>query len=249
MSVNLKIVSDVASAEVKLDVIHGDPRKVNGKEIVMKDDGSPKLTYKDPSGVEDVHYVELDAVTQQPLQGRTAVYMDKNGTVYQKSEAKAFYQVADSSGEPTGELIEATKNEKTEVFEVKAWEPVENYLNRYQMDKYYQVRPSPGLAKKDFAKQQAIEANTVELLKLWQHMNNKGVVARGTLNITSAGYLPSVGYLRAVDLGGGKWTFEVAVFRETKPFTWSEDVEFKPTAKATVKPTKGTKATAQVDEL
>jgi len=240
---NLKIVSEYATCDVKLDVIHGEPRKVNGLEIVMKDDGSPKLTYKDPSGTEIVRYAEVDAVTGQPIQGRTSVYMDKLGNVYQKAEIKAYYETVD------GQFIEANKNEKTEVFEIKAYEPIENYLNKYQMDKYYQVKPSPGLSKKDFAKEQAIEANTVELLKLWLHMDKNEVVARGTLNITSAGYLPSVGYLRAIRLGKDKWTFEMAVFKETKPFSWSESVDFKATPRTTKPKANGDKPSAQVDDL
>jgi hypothetical protein len=200
---NLKIVSEVATCDVKLDVIHGDPRKVNGKTIEMKNDGAPALVYKDPTGKEVVQYQEIDATTQQPIQGRSSVYVDKAGNQYQKNEVLAFYKVAESD-----ELIPAIKNDKTEVFEVKTWDTLENYLNKYQMDKYYQVSPSSGVSKKDFAKQQAIEANTIELKKLWDHMTKNEVVAKGTLNITSAGYLPSVGYLRAITLGN-QWTFEV----------------------------------------
>ena len=240
MSSNLKIVCDVATCDVKLDVIHGEGRKVNGRAIIMKKDGSaPQIRYKDPTGNTPVQYQEVDATTGAILQGRTSVYADASGNVFQKSEVKPYYETVD------GDMIEASKNQKTEVFEIKAFEPVENYLNKYQMDKYYQVRPSPGLAKKDFAKAQAIESNTTEMLKLYTHLNHNEIVARGVLNITSAGFLPSVGYLRAVDLGNNTWTLEIAIFKETKPFSWSEKIEFKAKPRVTI----NNKSTAQVDEL
>lgn len=241
---NLKIVSDVATCDVKLDVIHGDARKVNGKEIEMKDDGSPKIIYKEPTGKDIIVYQEFDAVTQQPIQGRTSAYVDPSGKAYQKSEALPFYKVADSD-----ELIPATKNDKTEVFEVRTWDTVENYLDKYQMDRYYQVRPSSGVSKKDFAKALAIQANTVELKKLWSYMYDKKVVGKGVLNITSSGFLPSVGYLRAIKLGD-KWTLEMAIFKETKPFIWSEALDWKPTLSESLpKVVKGKHSTAQVEEL
>lgn len=239
---NLKIVSDVATCDVKLDVIHGEARQVNGKQIEMKDDGSPKMTYKDPTGTDVVFYQEFDVATRLPIQGRNSMYVDQSGKAYNKAEVLPFYKVAESD-----ELIPATKNEKTEVFEVRTWDSLENYLNKYQMDKYYQVSPSSGVSKKDYAKELAIQSNTAELKKLWDYMHAKGVVGKGVLNITSAGFLPSVGYLRAIQLGD-RWTFEMAIFKETKPFNWSEGMDWKPTlTNGTPKAPKG--VGAQIAEL
>jgi hypothetical protein len=244
---NLKIVSEFGSADVKIERIKGDARRVNGKEIEMKTDGSPKIVYKDPTATDLLEYAEFDDATGTRIQGRTAKYVDQKGTEYSKQEITPFFKVQESE-----ELIQACKNEKTEVFEVRAYEDCQNYLDRYQMDAYYQVYPSSGTSKKDFAKAQAVEANTTELKKIWEALYGKNVVAKGTLNISSAGFLPSVGYLRAVELPGNKWTLEMAVFKENKPFSWSCDREWQPKGKVSPTGLKSCKVGVQqavVEEL
>lgn len=242
---NMKIVTEFGTCDVKLERISGEARKVNGKPIEMKSDGSPKLKYKDPTGTNEVLYTEMDVHSGALISGRSSCYVDGvTGKQYQKNEIVPFYIVED-----TQELIPAVKNEKTEVFEVRAWEDVANYLNKYQMDAYYQVYPSSGVSKKDFAKKQAVESNTAELKKIYEHMRDKGIVGRGTLNITSAGYLPSVGYLRAVTLPDGNWTFEVAIFKENKPFTWSEKPDWRPTLKKPVPVTSNGQVAASIGDL
>lgn len=228
MSYNLKIQSDIATCSVKLDLIKGEPRKVNGQTILMKPEGAPTLKYKTTAG-QLARYVEIDNATQNLLSsGRSSVYVDEDGNQHDKKNLEAFYVTEEDA------LIPAMINEKTEIFEIKKWEPAINYLDRYQMDKYYQVRPSSGTSKKDYVKQREVEFNTEQMKKLWDYMFSESVVGRGTLNVTSSGYLPSVGYLRAVDPDdtGKSWTFEMAVFKQSKPFSWKELRTWTPTLKA-----------------
>ena len=96
------------------------------------------------------------------------------------------------------------------------------------MDSYYQVKPSQGKSKSDFTRKKTYHANTTALKKLWDHMWTNKIVGKSTLNITSSGYLPSVGYLRAVELDGKNWTFEIAIFKQPKAFQWTEEKDFKP---------------------
>ena len=222
MAANLKIASEFGNAEVKVDPIHGEPRKVNGKAIKVKSDGSPVLKYKDPTGTDELVYQEIDAATGQPIKGRTSVYVDPNGKEYAKDEVTAYYQTEDD------ELIPATKNVKTDVFEIKKWEPLENYLDKYQMESYYQVRPSAGDSTRDHTKRLNVELNTVELFKLWKHMTKEGVVGRGELNLSSSGYLKKYAYLRPIKVGTDGWSFEIAVFKENKPITWHEKLDWQP---------------------
>ena len=64
--------------------------------------------------------------------------------------------------------------------------------------------------------------------KLYDYMAKEQVVGRGVMNITSSGYLPTIAYIRPVDVdGNGAWTLEVGVFKQQKRFTWigSQEVE------------------------
>lgn len=230
----LKILSDIATADIKLSNLSGKTnRKVNGKEIEMKQDGSPQIVLKTAQGKE-CKFVRLSkgAVVEEVTNG----YQDEDGNTYNKADLVPHYVTVD------GEHIPASVNEKTEVFEIKTWEPVQNYLDKYQMDTYYQVKPSQGKSKSDFTRKQTYQANTIALKKLWDHMVKNQVVGKSVLNITSSGYLPSVAYLRAVEIDG-KWTFEIAIFKQPKVFEWVEEKNLK------LEPVKEAKKAVEVDEL
>lgn len=229
-------MSEVATADIKVINLSGKSnRTVAGKEIEMKQDGSPKIVLKTQAG-EETRFVRVkDGKILEDLSNGQA---DSKDNLYAKGDLIPYYQTID------GEQLQASVNEKTEVFDIKSWEPVQNYLDKYQMDKYYGVKPSQGKSKSDFARKKTYQANTSALKKLWDHMNNRQVVGKAVFNITSSGYLPSVGYLRAVEQDNGKWTFEIAIFKQTKVFPWIEEKKFKP---VDIKEPK--KATAEVDDL
>ena len=236
---NIKIVWPEGTFDIKLENLSGkaEPRKVNGKPICMKTDGSPEIVRKSPAG--KVVEFARRAPNGDILTETMNCYVDDEGNAFSPAEVLNYYKTED------GELIEATKNDKTDVFEITKFEPLENYLDKYQMDSYHQVKPGQGESKKDFAKRQSIQANTVEMKKLWEKLHSENLVGRGILNLTSNGWLPSVGYIRAIKVNGSKWTLEMAVFKQPKMFTWIEELEFKPTKIEQPK----AKATAQVEEI
>lgn len=216
----MKINSEYGSADVKVDLIHGEPRKLNGKEIVMKSDGSPKLKYRDQQG-NDLMWLEVDKVSGSVIKGKSVGYGGADGIILPKEQVVTLYELED------GTFVEAVKNEKTDVFEITKWEPLENYMDKYQMDSYHQVRPDCGDSVKDHSKKLNVEVNTVELFKLWKKMNADNIVGRGEWP-SASGYLKKYAYLRAVKVGTDAWSFEIAVFKETKPVTWSEKLDWKP---------------------
>lgn len=217
----MKINSEYGSADVKCDLIHGDPRKLNGKEIVMKND-APKLTYKHSQTGEVLLWGEKDKVSGNLILGKNVGYVDSTGNFVPKELITAFYELED------GTLAEAIKNVKTDIFQIEKWEPIENYTDKYQMESYYQVRPDCGDSIKDHSKLLNIEVNTVELFKLWKKMTTDCIVGRGEWP-SSSGYLKKYAYLRPVKVGTDGWSFEIAMFKENKPVTWSEKLDWKPT--------------------
>lgn len=226
----LKIVYDEGTFDIKLENLSGkaEPRKVNGKEIQMKRDGSPVIIRKTNTG-KKCEFTRVD--TNGTLIGEVSnAYLDEDGQIHQEGGLMKYYVAED------GEEMEATKNEKTEVFQISKYEPLEAYLDKYQMDSYHQIKPGQGESKKDYARKLAIQANTVEMKKLWDRLDREQVVGRGILNLTSNGWLPSVAYVRAVKVNGTKWTLEVAVFKQAKRFTWIEEMDFRPSKVEAPKP-------------
>jgi hypothetical protein len=225
---NVKIVSSVGSFDAKIETLSGkaEPRKVNGKEIVMKTDGSPKIINKNLKG-EFLVFARYDKATNKPVVDANGqkldmgnCYVDPQGQIAQ--DIVPYYETID------GEFIPATKNDKTEVFEIVKWEPITNFTDKYIVDNYYQVKPSQGKSKKDFQRLACVNANTREMKKVWDYMAKNKVVGRGILNITSAGYLPTIAYLRPVSLDNNKWTLEIGMFKQSKVFTWVEELDFQP---------------------
>jgi hypothetical protein len=223
---NVKIVCSEGSFDAKVESLSGkaEPRKVNGKEVLMKDDGAPQVFYKNTKG-EPLHFARVkDGKPMVNANGENEAL--SNGYVNDKGElcpdTIPYYQTID------GEFISATKNEKTEIFEITKFEPMQNFTDKYIVDKYYQVKPSQGKSKKDYQRLQSVNANTREMKKIWDYMAEHNVVGRGILNITSAGYLPSIAYLRPVNLGGKQWTLEIGMFKQQKRYSWVEEMDFKP---------------------
>lgn len=228
---NMKIVWEDNSFDAKLENLAGkaEPRRVRTKEgevkeIEMKSDGSPKLVRQ----VNDkaVSFARRDE-KGQVLMSCSNVYVDEEGKAYDETETGVFFLATD------GELIPARKNDKTDSFSLTSFEPLKNYADAYLMEKYYQVIPSQGSSKKDVARQVARNANTAGMKKLWDYLFREAVMGKGILNITSAGYLPSTAYIRAVVLDDSKWTLEIAVFKQKKQFLWVEEQELVPVVLAT----------------
>ena len=223
---NVTIVSQVGTFQAKVENLSGkaEPRKVNGKVLDMKPDGSPKIVYKNAKG-EDLRFCRVK--DGKPLVTATGEnetlsngYVDPQGNLAQ--DKQAYYITID------GETLPATKNEKSDVFEIVKFEPLKNFTDKYIIDAYYQIKPTQGKSKSDHQRALTIKANTSGMKKLYDYMAKEQVVGRGVMNITSSGYLPTIAYIRPVDVdGNGAWTLEVGVFKQQKRFTWigSQEVE------------------------
>ena len=238
--VGVKLISPVGQVDVKLENLSGkaEPRKVNGKEIEMKADGSPKMMYKNSHGEILTFAREWNG---QVVQGTTNCYVNDKGVPHTAAETTPHYIALD------GEHIPAQKFGKDDVFEIKNWCPESDYTDASVLDKFYQVSPSKGKSKTARTQTQELNANTASLKKLYDYMKQNGVIGKGKLNVSST-YLPTVAYIRAVDIGKSQWTVEIGLFKQKKQFTWLEEKEFK--AK-TVKgqPTAAATEAVEVDEL
>lgn len=223
---NLTITSQVGTFQAKVENLSGkaEPRKVNGKMLDMKPDGSPKITYKNSKGdvlrfcrVKDGKpLVNANGENEALSNG----YVDTKGNLC--VDKIPYYMTID------GEEIQATKNEKSDVMEIVKFEPLKNFTDKYIIDAYYQIKPTQGKSKSDHQRALTIRANTSGMKKLYDYMAQNNVVGRGVLNITSSGYLPTIAYIRSVDIDGkGSWTLEVGVFKQQKRYTWigTQEVE------------------------
>ena len=218
---NMKVMCDVATFDVKVANLQGkgEPRKVNGKVIKMKTDGSPELTRRNSQGDALGFFNTWQGYAVQ-TNGRGYYTFDENpdGTKTPKAKADmevSFYETED------GEFIQGTKNHKTEVFEVVKWEPVKNFTDKYIIAGYYGLIPSQGKSKNDHQRGLNIKANERGMKNLCDYMLQHGVVGRGTLNITSAGFLPTIAYIRPVQIDDmGAWALEVGTFKQQKRFPW-----------------------------
>lgn len=140
------------------------------------------------------------------------MWCDDEGNFYEKSQIR-FYDGED----------EVSEVQKTETFEITGYEPVQNYTDRYVIDKFYELFPSNNDAKKDYDRDIAIRANRTQMKKLWDKLMNEGVVGRASFNVSSRGFYESDGYVRAVSIEG-KWGLEVGVFKEQKVFEHLNEV-------------------------
>lgn len=224
---NTKILWNDRIFEVKLENLSGkaEPRQVmvNGepKDIVMKSDGSPKIIRRSPEG-KDVEFARM-AEGGDIISEVSNVYIDEDKEPYTEGDLSHYYLTVE------GNEIPATKNEKVDAFELTSFEPVQNYLDKYQMEKYYQVLPYQGTSKSTIQQRRTMTANTVGMKALWEYLHQNQLVGKGILNVTSAGWMPNIAYVRAVLIDENKWTLEVAMFKQRKQFTWIEEMNYEPT--------------------
>ena len=133
-------------------------------------------------------------------------YCDSHGNTFAKSDLKFYYE---------GE--EVVENSQTKVFTIEGYQPVSNYTDSYVISAYYELFPHNNDMKKDFDRQSAIIGNLTGMKKLWDHLQDKQVVARGEMCISSKGFIASDGYLRAIKFGN-KCGIELGIFKEEKIF-------------------------------
>ena len=133
-------------------------------------------------------------------------WVDEHGKEYQKDEIKHYYQ---------GQ--EVTEKSITKVFEIQGYSPLSAYTDQYVISKYYEVFPDDDGHKKDFDKNIARRKNLIGMRALWEYLHDNKVVARGSFNQSSSGYVESDAYLRAISFGN-KWALELSVFSQSKEF-------------------------------
>lgn len=149
-------------------------------------------------------------------------WVDDNGNVYPKSQLKFFY-----------EGQEVQENTQTKVFTVQGYQPLKNYTDNYVIATYYETFPHTNGMKKDFDKETARITNLTGMKRLWDHLHQNQLVARGEFCPSSKGFVSSDGYLRAVEFGN-KWGLELGCFKEEKIFEHlQENVPLLPVAATT----------------
>ena len=141
-------------------------------------------------------------------------YVDDAGTAYPKNALKFYYD---------GE--EVPENTQTKVFTIAGYQPVKNYTDNYVIATYYEIFPSVNDMKKDFDRETARITNLSGMKRLFDHLEQSNLVARGEFCPSSKGFMASDGYLRAVRFDNNKWGIELGVFKEEKVFEHiNEDV-------------------------
>lgn len=217
---NIKIMCDQFAFDVKIANLEGkgEPRKVNGKIIKMKPDGSPEFVRKNEKG-EVVGFFNTKDGQPVLTNGRGYYTYDEQGDSKIPKEKAGlvvcYYETED------GELIQAHDKQKTEVFEIQKWEPLENYTDKYIINAYYSLIPSKGKSKNDHQRNLNAKSNERGMRKLYDYMITNGVVGRGVLNITSGVGLPTLAYIRPVPLDKqGNWTMEIGTFKQQKRYMW-----------------------------
>lgn len=141
------------------------------------------------------------------LEGMTKkIWVDEKGTMYDKTQVQHYY-----------EGQEVTEKGQTKVFEIIGYQPLGSYTDSYVLDKYYELFPDEDGHKKDFDREVATRKNLVGMRALWEYLNSTKQVARGEFNVSSAGFLATDGYIRAISFGN-KWGLEVGIFKEEKVF-------------------------------
>ncbi len=151
-------------------------------------------------------------------------WVDDDGTFYGKSELTFFYNEE-----------EVSENEQTKVFEIEGFQPVTNYTDMYVISAYYEMYPDDNGMKKDFDRDRAKQANLAQMYRLWKHLDDNNLVARGEFCTSSRGFVASDGYIRAISIAG-KWGLEIGVFKEEKVFTTLHEGEPTAVAMPTSKP-------------
>ena len=134
-------------------------------------------------------------------------WVDEKGNIYAKQELTFWFE-----GDQVSEV------QQTKVFEIEGFQPISNYLDNYVMSKYYEIWPSNNGLKKPHDREIAEKANLFQMRKLWEHLEENKLVARGEFCPASRGFVASDGYLRPIKINGSKWGVEIGVFKEEKVF-------------------------------
>lgn len=133
-------------------------------------------------------------------------YVDIDGNAYSKQSLKFYHK---------GE--EVRENIQTKVLNIDGYQPESAYTDQYIIANYYELYPSSDNMKNDSDKETARIFNLCGMKKLWEHLYNNKLVARGEMCISSRGFVASDGYLRAIQFGN-HWGLELGIFRECKVF-------------------------------
>lgn len=235
---NVKVVCSVATFDCKYTNLQGkgEQRKVNGLPILMKPDGGAEVVRKNTKG-ELLKYFNKDK-DGKPIvsSGRGyCTYENVNGVdvpkdIVDKNDIVSYYQGEDKDkeGNPIITLIPCKKYTKTSVYEIKSFEPLNNYTDKYILDSQYGIAPYEGKSAKgetDHARQLRITANvrvnTAGMKKLYDYLLDNKVVGRAELNLTSGATLNTLAYIRPVPLDKqGNWVLEFGTFKQPKRFPW-----------------------------
>jgi len=140
------------------------------------------------------------------------MWCDPEGNFHEKKELQFF-----SGEDEIGEIA------MTKVFDIQAYEPVSNYLDRYIISAFYEITPSNNDMKSDYDRDMAKKVNLSQMKKLWDFLVETNQVARATFNVSSRGFLESDGYCRAISIEG-HWGLEIGVFKQPKEFQHLNEV-------------------------
>jgi hypothetical protein len=170
----------------------------------------PEITTKGPQGqkVKQVRVWKGNVLEKDTVNNK---YMDDAGGEYSKDQLTYWM------GEQQVSEVSQTK-----VFNIEGYQPVKNYTDEYVIDTYYEIYACDNSMTKDIDRQRAIQNNLVGMYKLWKHLHDNNVVARGEFCPASRGFTVSDGYIRAIDLNG-KWALEIGKFKEAKKFLHAQE--------------------------
>ncbi len=222
----IKIRAEDVIFESKLENLSGkgEPREIifkgEKKILEMKADGSPVIV-RQING-KPARMVRLDKSTGQVFGECSNMYMTEDGELAETSDVDCFYQAGE-------ELIPAQHNVVTGELVITSFMPEGEYIDDYVIDKYYQVVPYNGKSKNNKTKEAVRDSNIASMKRLWDKLALEGVVGKGQVSLSSAGWLPSVAFIRAIRKE--YWTLEIGIARQRKQFTWKEEHSFKLTAK------------------
>lgn len=166
----------------------------------------PEVIAKTPQGkvAKEKSVVNGKVIQQGEM---TRQWVDEDGNIYGKTELSFWYNNE-----------EVKENQQTKMFEITGYQPLANYTDNYVISAYYEIYPDDNGMKKDFDRERAKNSNLFQMKKLWDYLDQNGVVARGEFCTSSRGFVASDGYLRAIKFNGSKWGLEIGVFKEEKIF-------------------------------
>ena len=176
----------------------------NARYEKMDREEKPKVIHKD-GDVEVFNRETYDDTVLLPGMVKK-LWVDANGGVHDKDKIKHYFDEQ-----------EVAEKSQTKSFEISGFQPLSAYTDMYVIEKYYELFPDDNGSKKDFEREVSARGNAMGMRRLWEHLHNSGVVARGEFNTSSRGFLSSDGYIRAISFGN-KWGLEIGVFKEEKVF-------------------------------